>query len=437
MAAPIAGPRLESNLRHSSEGQATPYISPDYTPADSIMRPLLLSGFGTALRVNGRTLEVDWRSEGRKESYRPQQLPFDSVVVNSMTGSVSFEALRFLAIHNVPVTLLRWNGTVLSTILPRGPSNGELRVAQVDAYGDRERRLKIAHAFICEKVAKTVELTNHLSKTLPVNPDPIRKEAGSDQGASLNDLRIYEARVAQAHWKEYAKAVESLWPKSGFISRRSPQRSWNNSAADPTNALLNYGYSLLESACRAAITSVGLLPEIGFLHEVAPSKLPLAYDLQEPFRWLVDLSVIEVLRDGKLDRKKDFIVTENYHVRLRPTAAKALIDRFSANMNRKVSVGGRNYSFETLVEEAARNLARHLTIPKTSLDLCHPFAVENLGYVGSDLKERVASLTLAERKAAGISKTTWHYIRKRATEGRPLRLYDKVAQRLSAVSAQH
>src|SRR5579864_1671219 len=98
------------------------------------MRPLLLHGFGTSIRVNGRTLEVDWRSEHRKESYHPQQLPFDSVVVDSMTGSVSFEALRFLAGHDVPVTLLRWNGSVLSTILPRGPSNGELRVAQAQAY---------------------------------------------------------------------------------------------------------------------------------------------------------------------------------------------------------------------------------------------------------------------------------------------------------------
>src|ERR1700686_1333268 len=246
------------------------------------MHPLLLHGFGTSVRVNGRTLEIDWRSEGRKESFRPQQLPFDSVVVDSMSGAVSFEALRFLAIHDVPVTLLRWNGSVLSTILPRGPSNGELRIAQVEAYSDPELRLRIAREFIREKVSKTVSLAEHLSRNLPVSADHIRTEAGSSLGASLNDLRVYEARVAQAHWKEYAKAVESLWPKSGFVSRRSAQRSWSNAAGDPTNALLNYGYSLLESACRSAIVTAGLLPEIGFLHEVAASKFPLAYDIQEP-----------------------------------------------------------------------------------------------------------------------------------------------------------
>lgn len=401
------------------------------------MRPLLLQGFGTSVRVKGRTLEIDWRSEGRKESYRPQQLPFDSVVVDSLTGSVSFEALRFLAVHGVPVTLLRWNGTVLSTILPRGPSNGDLRVAQVQAYSDPVRRLGIAREFIRAKVSKTVDLAEELNRTLPVSPDPIRKEAEGSTGSTLNDLRVYEARVAQAHWREYARAVETLWPKSEFVSRRSAQRSWSNAAADPTNALLNYGYSLLEAACRQAIVSVGLLPEIGFVHEVAPSKLPLAYDLQEPFRWLVDLSVLEVIRDAKLDRKADFIVTEEFHIRLRPKAAQALMDRLSANMNRKVTVGGRSFAFETLIQEMARRLSRQLTGDKGRLDLSYPFAVGESGHLSTDVQDRVLSMTLAERKAAGIAKNTWHYIRKRAQDGKPLRLYGKVAGRVPTVDGQH
>lgn len=401
------------------------------------MRPLLLHGFGTSVRVNGRTLEIDWRSEGRKESYRPQQLPFDSVVVDSMAGSVSFEALRFLAVHDVPVTLLRWNGSVLSTILPRGPANGELRVAQIGAYSDPARRLEIARELIREKVSKTVELSEEIGRALPVSADTIRKEAGASQGTTLNDLRVYEARVAQAHWKEYANAVETLWPKSGFVSRRSAQRSWSNAAADPTNALLNYGYSLLESACRSAIVSVGLLPEVGFVHEVAPSKFPLAYDLQEPFRWLVDLSVLEVLRDAKLDRKADFIVTENYHIRLRPKSADAILERLSANMNRKVSMGSRSYAFETLIQELARRLSRHLIGAKGRLDLSYPFAVGESGHVESDLKDRVATMTYAEGRALGLSKAGLWDMKRRAAQAKPLKLYRKVSQKVATVSGQH
>jgi hypothetical protein len=56
------------------------------------MRPLLLHGFGTSVRVNGRTLEIYWRPEGQKESRRPQHLPFDSKVLDSLAGSRSFQA---------------------------------------------------------------------------------------------------------------------------------------------------------------------------------------------------------------------------------------------------------------------------------------------------------------------------------------------------------
>ena len=55
---------------------------------------------------------------------------------------------------------------------------------------------------------------------------------------------------------------------------------------------------------------------MGFLHEMNPSKSSLAYDLQEPFRFLVDLVVINLIENGTMD-KKDFIVTENYNLRLR------------------------------------------------------------------------------------------------------------------------
>jgi CRISPR-associated protein Cas1 len=181
--------------------------------------------------------------------------------------------------------------------------------------------------------------------------------------------------------------------------------------------------------------AVGLLPEIGFVHEVAPSKLPLAYDLQEPFRWLVDLSVIEVIRDGKLDRKRDFIVTENYHVRLRPAAAKVLIDRFSANLNRKVKVEGKSMSFETAISETARRLARHLTGPRARLDLAYPFEVGESGHVTPEFKDRVVSLTYAEGRKLGISKAGLWDMKRRAAVGKPLRLYGKVARRIPPPSA--
>jgi CRISP-associated protein Cas1 len=159
----------------------------------------------------------------------------------------------------------------------------------------------------------------------------------------------------------------------------------------------------LESVCRSAIVTVGFLPEIGFVHEVAPSKLPLAYDMQEPFRLLVDLSVIELLTDSKVDRKADFIVTENFHIRLRPAAATAIMERLSASMNRKVSVGGRSFSDEGLVTESARRLARCLTGEKSDFKIGYPFEVGESGHVDSDIARNVASMSYAEARTLGIS----------------------------------
>jgi len=50
---------------------------------------------------------------------------------------------------------------------------------------------------------------------------------------------------------------------------------------------------------------------MGFLHEMNSSKSSLVYDLQEPFRFLVYLVVINFIKNGIMD-KRCFIVTENY-----------------------------------------------------------------------------------------------------------------------------
>jgi CRISP-associated protein Cas1 len=99
-------------------------------------------------------------------------------------------------------------------------------------------------------------------------------------------------------------------------------------ASDEINALLNYGYAILESTSRKQINIVGLDPCIGFVHEIDKSKTPLVYDVQEMGRWIIDLSVIELLEEKKL-KKSDFIVTENYHIRLKEQTSNMLIKKYN------------------------------------------------------------------------------------------------------------
>ena len=73
---------------------------------------------------------------------------------------------------------------------------------------------------------------------------------------------------------------------------------------------------------------MGLDAHVGFLYEMNPSKNSLAYDLQETFRFLIDLAVISLIDSKKMD-DKDFIRTENYSLRLRPSGTKKLTEEFN------------------------------------------------------------------------------------------------------------
>jgi len=396
------------------------------------MRPLLLSGFGTSLRVSGHVLEVTHGAADRQETFAAHQLPFDSVVIEGNSGTISFEAARFLAVHDIPVTFLRWDGSVLSTLLPRGPVAGELKLAQFAAHNDPKRRVEIAQAILDVKLSKSVDLLRFLSRFYPCDPTPVEKEVARGPSAeSIPDLMGWEGRTAVAYWSEFSKVVNRLWPEARFVTRKGKGKSWAQSATDPVNALLNFGYSLLEGRVRHAVNSVGLEPSVGWLHETAASKLPVVYDLQEPFRWLVDLSVIETIAGRQLDRAKDILTTENYHVRLRPHAIAVLSDRLSQNFNRAVPFGGQRRTFDAILFETARKLARHLLGQSKRLDLSFPFGAFD-GALDTDSAEAVLNLTFAERKARGIRENTFHYLKQRAAEGKPVRLYRKTAAKLPA-----
>lgn len=92
-------------------------------------------------------------------------------------------------------------------------------------------------------------------------------------------------------------------------------------AADAMNALLNYGYAILEAQSKRTINTVGFYPTVRYLHETKSDNRPLVYDFQELYRLLIDISVIETLEEKKI-KKSDFIVTKSDNLRLKEQTAK-------------------------------------------------------------------------------------------------------------------
>lgn len=67
---------------------------------------------------------------------------------------------------------------------------------------------------------------------------------------------------------------------------------------DPINCLISFIYTLLLHDCVSALESVGLDPQIGYLHEIRPGRPSMALDLMEEFRtiWADRLTIALINR---------------------------------------------------------------------------------------------------------------------------------------------
>jgi CRISPR-associated protein Cas1 len=202
-------------------------------------------------------------------------------------------------------------------------------------------------------------------------------------------------------------------------------------ASDPVNAVLNYGYAVLESQCRKALNSVGLEPTVGFLHEARQTKYPLVYDFQEPYRWLVDTTVISCLESGWFG-KRDFYRMDNYVLRLRPETARKFIDALRIKFNSPVQYKGRFYSWDTLIRLKAQELANYVVGKRTNLDFSEPKA--RLRRTDSAaVRNTILSLTLSEARNLGIRKNTLWYLQRRVCSEKSMNIYAKVKAKLPEI----
>jgi len=199
-----------------------------------------------------------------------------------------------------------WIGKTLSWY-----ENGLLtdnEIEQFLKYLDSEARFEIALKIVQTKVEQSMNLLEELSRFYEsVDIIKIRKSAekedlfllqimknskNQDISKSIKQLMTYEGRIAGIYHDNLTSIFNKLYPEFNFTGRKNKSNSRNYNASDEINALLNYGYAILESEVRKMINSVGLDYSIGFLHEINQSRIPLVYDIQELFRWIIDISII-------------------------------------------------------------------------------------------------------------------------------------------------
>lgn len=204
-----------------------------------------------------------------------------------------------------------------------------------------------------------------------------------------------------------------------------------NNASDPVNLTLNYGF--LEGECRKAINAVGLEPSVGFLHDFSDyqTKQSLVYDLQEPFRWLVDLCVIHAFESGRLKLHDFYFTGDDYRYRFEAEAKQRFIEVLREGFNAGVTHKGRVLKWDTVIEEKAIELGRFLVGKRSSFDFMEP-TPKLRRQDSQELRSKILALSGSQARLLGIGKSTLHYLRRNASTRKTFNTYARTLHRLEA-----
>jgi CRISPR-associated protein Cas1 len=403
------------------------------------VNPLLISGFGTSINVDKRKLIVTNKSNDTRREFYPHKINHDSIIIDGHTGNISFESMRWLMKHNIHLTLLNWDGNLLATTLPDQTISGKLRLEQYKKHLDHTARYHIAQQLVKSKVDSSLNLLNQLAKFYPINIKKIQErfevefslfaKKHRQNTYEIPEIMSHEARIAKIYFECIREVFAKVAPQFSFETRSNFDHKRADHASDEINALLNYGYSILASEIKKFLNSVGLDSQIGFLHETLSSRTPLVYDLQELFRWLVDLSVIQLLEENNL-KKSDFILTENYHIRLKQDTAKLLIEKIKSNFNGKVPYKKRNFAYQNILYDNISQLAQYISDKKKTIEFVIPHVTINRN---DDLllREKILSMSPEERRKLGINKSTLWYMKKNFADTKTRKIYNKLAEKLN------
>lgn len=150
----------------------------------------------------------------------------------------------------------------------------------------------------------------------------------------------------------------------------------------------------------------------------------------EPFRWLVDLSVLQAFQSKLLDWSSFYFTSNDYRYRFTLEAKKRFIDILRERFNSGVKYKGRRMRWDTVIREKAVEFGRYLTGRSDTVDFFEP--APNLERQDNRVvREAILNLTQGEAEKLGVGKSTLHYLRKRAKEKKSFRLYGKVRDKMT------
>lgn len=251
----------------------------------------------------------------------------------------------------------------------QGPVNGNILLRQVQFHkaAEQSQALALAKAFIAGKLRNSRQLLMRAAR---------ESKNGQEQAELSKASKLLEGNIRKLEYAENLDSVRGLEGDGARLYFGQLNTVINESARhnftfdtrnrrppkDRFNALISFLYALLLSDCRAALETVGLDPQMGFLHVPRPGRESLALDLMEEFRPVIaDRLALTLINRGQL-KGKDFDCREGGSVLLNDSGRKTVItayqERKQENLNHPVLE--QSVPIGLLAQLQARLLARYL-----------------------------------------------------------------------------
>jgi CRISPR/Cas system-associated endonuclease Cas1 len=246
----------------------------------------------------------------------PPYIPWDAIVIQNGFGYISFPAMRILLSLRVSIAMLDYQGSILGHMSPYNRRAGELRLKQMRASDDPKK---------CLAIAKKIVRRGYNRRGMTINVN---------KANDIQELLNLESEAAETYWARWKTRLNIAWPQHDFDGRGNPRYRANFRAVTKVNAVLNYSYAILESACRTAIERAGLEPDIGFLHINRGRGQPLVYDMMELGRGWVDDAVVSWF--SKPENRTGFKRLDDWTIRIKPEMTRGLIEFISHQIKTEV-----------------------------------------------------------------------------------------------------
>lgn len=314
---------------------------------------------GTSLHLNHDTVRVV------KEGQRPLRIPLlrlESIVTFGPIA-ISPHLMHRCADDGRPIVLMSSHGRFKARLT--GPLRGNvlLRRSQHLALSDSQATFQIARQFVASKIQNsrlvllrgardsTGETSQRLRTAAKQLAEILRMLKKTEKLDTVRGVEGESARIYFASLNDLIRKDTFCFPHR---TRRPPR--------DPVNCLLSFLYALLREECVGALESVGLDPQVGYLHALRPGRPSLALDLMEEFRALAADRLAITLINRMQIQPRHFELLPGGAVHLTDKGRRKTISEYQERKKRQVAhrLAKRKIALGLVPHIQARLLARHL-----------------------------------------------------------------------------